>query len=107
MKLPPHVPFLRNQALLVSKAVRDAMEDLHADPDNGLTDPVMAQLNPIVRNAVYSTLHALAFANEKDELGAKVFLRYLDKSIPDYWEQPSSWRTTSTHGTSTPNDLSG
>ena len=47
------------EAALVAAYIRYAIEDLHASQP-GLTDDVMAKLNPLIRRAVYEVLEVLA-----------------------------------------------
>ncbi len=74
----------RARALIISMAVRNALEEIHVGSDPGsLTDAQMAQINPIVRNAVVTALHA--FANPS--LSARRWLSF-NTMVPDYWEAP-------------------
>ena len=46
----------REMAMILAMVVRNAMEDFHCQH---LTDEQMRELNPIVRNAIYTGLQAL------------------------------------------------
>jgi hypothetical protein len=59
------------------------MENFHA---NNLTDHQMRQLNPLIRNAVYTALYALAHIDELPAIRAYVLFNL--QMIPDYWEPP-------------------
>lgn len=48
---------MKDTAMVVAMSVRNAMEDFHCA---NLTDEQMRELNPIVRNAIYTALHAWA-----------------------------------------------
>jgi hypothetical protein len=70
-------------ASYVAIVVRNAMEDFH---HLHLSDQQMKELNPIIRNAVYTALYARE-AYEKSEKAPR-FIRYHLAHIPDYWEAP-------------------
>ena len=46
----------------------------------------MKQLNPIIRNAVCTALHA--FQNYEDSLQSTQFVDFNVRMIPKYWEKP-------------------
>ena len=64
-------------------AVRNAMEDFHV---KHLTDAQMKDLNPTIRNAVYTALYA--FDNYEDSATAKQYVDFTWRMIPEYWEDP-------------------
>ena len=70
-------------ATYIAMAVRNAMEDFHCEH---LTDEQMMQLNPIVRNAICTALHAFNHY-ERDEQ-AQEFVDFQFRMIPRYWEVP-------------------
>lgn len=74
---------LKVQSKFIAIVIRNAMEDFHT---KNLTDDQMKELNPIIRNAVYTALYSLAFSEESER--AKQFIGYHLASIPDYWEEP-------------------
>lgn len=67
----------------IAMVIRNAMEDFHCQH---LTDDQMKQLNPIIRNAVCTALHA--FNNYEKADAAARFVDYHFRMIPEYWEQP-------------------
>ena len=69
-------------AMLMAHAVRNAMEDFHC---KNLTDKQMAELNPIIRNSIFTTLVAL---NNQNYITPKQYLQWHLSAIPDYWEDP-------------------
>lgn len=77
------------RATILAMCVRNALEGtLHGGElgDLSLTDRQMAILNPVVRNAVATGLHA-----ERHYLtqpAARSYLNFQAKLVPDYWERP-------------------
>jgi hypothetical protein len=63
--------------------IRNALEAFHCEH---LSDDQMAELNPIIRDAVYSALWALK--HSQDRRGARIFLDLTQQMIPRYWERP-------------------
>jgi len=59
------------------------MEDFHVAH---LSDAQMRELNPIIRNAIYTALYAMQFA-ESDPAAAS-FVGFALRLIPKYWEEP-------------------
>ena len=74
---------LQGLACMMAMAVRNAMEDFHCDH---LTDDQMKQLNPIIRNVLYTALHSHFHYSESD--AAKAYFDYNVRMIPNYWESP-------------------
>ncbi|MBK8050129.1 MAG: hypothetical protein IPK16_25315 [Anaerolineales bacterium] len=70
-------------ALYLAKAVRDAMEDVHA---RYIPDAEMPALNRAVRNALCTALYAGRVA-DRDPV-ADQYMLYVVRSIPPYWEPP-------------------
>jgi hypothetical protein len=66
--------------MLIAKIVRDALEDFHVAH---LSDAQMRELNPIVRNAIATALHAIA---HDDDPRVRIYLSLC--RVPDYWEPP-------------------
>jgi len=62
-------------AKLLAISVRNSMEDFHS---KYLSDAQMKELNPIIRNAIYT---ALVRINENME-----YIEFYEQYIPDYWE---------------------
>lgn len=73
---------LQYSAKCIAMVVRNAMEDFHV---KYLSDAQMAEPNPIIRNGIYTTLHAM---EHSDDAGAKEFMDFTRKMIPSYWEPP-------------------
>lgn len=76
-------PGLQRFALYIAMVVRNALEDFHCAY---LSDSQMAELNPIVRDAVYSALWAAKYADSRE--GANEFVSFSRQMIPSYWESP-------------------
>lgn len=74
---------LKMTALYVAMAVRNALEDFHC---KHLSDEQMKELNPLIRNAIYSALYA--HTHFEDSPAARRFVQYHLDSIPPYWEMP-------------------
>ncbi len=74
----------QHQAKLIAAIVRSELENLHAA--GGITDAAMRDLNPVVRNSVYTFFHCL-LAAQKGDPKAKAFLEMVNRLIPDYWEE--------------------
>ena len=70
-------------AMLLAMVVRNAMEDFHAEH---LTDEQMKDLNPIIRNAIYTGLQAPEHYGSSE--GARSFVNFQKMLIPKYWEPP-------------------
>lgn len=74
---------LKYQSKYISIVIRNAIEDFHV---RHLTDAQMKELNPLIRNAVYTALYTIQYFEKSDK--AKVFLNHQASMIPDYWEEP-------------------
>ena len=74
---------LKAQSKYCAIVVRNAMEDFHS---KNLTDEQMKELNPIIRNAIYTALFTFEFY--KDSETAKKYMDYHCSMIPEYWEDP-------------------
>lgn len=70
-------------AMFISMVIRNAIEDFHA---RHLSDAQMSELNRIIRNAVFTALHAVGQARRSE--GARAFVQFHRACIPDYWEKP-------------------
>ncbi len=73
---------LQYAAKFIAMVVRNAMEDFHV---HHLSDAQMAELNPLIRNGIYTALHAM---EHQDDAGANGFIEFTRKMIPTYWEPP-------------------
>ena len=71
-------------AMYLAMAVRNAMEDFHV---KHLSNSQMKELNPIIRNAICTALHAYD-EYEKSPV-ARQFLDFTLRMIPEYWEKPA------------------
>jgi len=71
----------QRRAMYLAIVVRNAMEDFHVAH---LSDAQVRELNPIIRNAIYTGLKAL----EANDRRAQLFLAFNAATIPDYWEAP-------------------
>lgn len=65
-------------------AIRNEMEDFHC---KYLSDEQMKELNPIIRNAVFTALYASD--HYEDEMWCKKFVDFQYRLIPGYWEKPT------------------
>ena len=63
--------------------VRNAMDDFHF---RHLSDAQMQELNPIIRDAICTAVHAMG--NRRQSRTAGEFVRMTLRMIPDYWEEP-------------------
>jgi hypothetical protein len=70
-------------AMYIAMVVRNAMEDCYVEH---LSDSQMRELNPIIRNAIYTALHASEIYGSS--LAAKRFVDLTMRMIPSYWENP-------------------
>ena len=73
----------QQMAMFLTMVVRNAMEDFH---HKHLSDEQMKELNPIIRNAICTGLHAIRYYDKSE--GARAFVDFHTISIPKYWEQP-------------------
>jgi hypothetical protein len=80
---------LATLAKVIAMEVRNSMEDFHA---KHLTDEQMKELNPIIRNAIYSALVLLKFAGDENEVtknqNAIAGISRSLMMIPKYGEEP-------------------
>ena len=74
---------MRNYAKYIATVVRNAMEDFHC---KHLSDAQMEELNPVIRNAVYTAIYA--FESRKESRISETFVDFHLMSIPKYWEEP-------------------
>jgi len=70
-------------AKYIAMVIRNAMEDFHCEH---LSDEQMKQLNPIIRNAVCTALHAFERYERSDR--DRQFVDFQFMLIPKYWESP-------------------
>jgi transcription termination factor NusB len=74
---------LKYQSKYISIVIRNAMEDFHS---KHLTDAQMKELNPLIRNAVYTALYSMQYS--QDSLKIREFVSSQVEMIPKYWEEP-------------------
>jgi hypothetical protein len=82
--VPPVMLWDLLKAKAIAMDIRNALEDFHAA--GNLSDAQMKELNPIIRNSVLSTLHAIRYS----ERGPAAF--HVESSlrfVPEYWEEPA------------------
>jgi hypothetical protein len=70
-------------AMYLASVVRNSMEDFHC---RHLSDEQMKELNPIIRDAIYTALYA--HENYSRSIAAQNFVEFNIRLIPDYWEAP-------------------
>ena len=75
--------WLKAESKLIAIVVRNAMEDFHT---KHLTDEQMQELNPIIRNAIFTALYAKETFRTSQR--SEEFMRYHISMIPKYWEEP-------------------
>ena len=68
----------------IAMVVRNAMEAFHRVH---LSDAQMRELNPTIRNAIFTALHALGWEDRSES--ARRHIEYHLRSIPSYWEPPA------------------
>lgn len=74
---------LKWYSMYIAMVVRNEIEDFHC---RYLSDEQMKELNPIIRNAIYTAI--FAFDNYDKEIIAHSFVDFNMSMIPDYWEKP-------------------
>src|SRR5206468_10541045 len=70
-------------AMYIAMVVRNALEDFHC---RHLSDEQMKELNPLIRNAICTALHAVKRYDVSP--GARSFVDFHTRMIPKYWERP-------------------
>jgi hypothetical protein len=70
-------------AMYIAMVVRNRIENFHAQY---LSDQQMKELNPLIRNAICTALYASENYDRSE--GAKAFVDFNVKMIPNYWEEP-------------------
>ncbi len=70
-------------AKYVAMVVRMAMDDFHV---KHLSDEQMKELNPVMRNAIFTALYACQTSGNSPQ--SKYFVDYHRAMIPRYWEEP-------------------
>ena len=80
---PGELSPLQEMDMYIAQVVRNEMEDFHVEH---LSDAQMRELNPIIRNAVYTALYAAEQAAQGSK-GAGIWMHFHSR-WPDYWEPP-------------------
>ncbi|MCK4423058.1 MAG: hypothetical protein KAV18_03205 [Candidatus Omnitrophica bacterium] len=75
--------YTKEMSKAVSIFVRNNMEDFHY---KYLSDKQMKELNPLIRNAICTALHA--FNRMGRSKVAHDYIHSQIRMIPDYWEEP-------------------
>lgn len=92
----------KRRAMFIAMFIRNEMENFHADH---LSDAQMAELNPLIRNAVFTALHAWEHVGDvegivaaTEHFGSFAMLDWPEPHgrtvgyhlgmVPDYWEEP-------------------
>ena len=83
MSDPKIIQGMKDYAKYITIVVRNAMEDFHC---KHLSDEQMKELNPTIRNAIYTAIYAYETHKQSDL--SKQFVDYHFMSIPKYWEEP-------------------
>lgn len=81
MSGPPKEP--QEIAMFLAMVIRTHIEDFHC---KYLSDEQMSELNPIIRNSIYTGLQSLEQYDHSDS--AKIYVKTLKAFTPDYWETP-------------------
>ena len=69
--------------MIIAHGVRKSIEDFHVAY---LSDKQVKELNPLIREAIYNALFAIA--NYEQHPSLKNFIDFHIMSIPGYWEAP-------------------
>jgi hypothetical protein len=77
MNRPEPVPADQKLANYIAMVIRNAMEDFHCEH---LNDNQMKDLNPVIRNAICTALHA--FNNYEESEAAEKFMAFNMNSAP-------------------------
>ena len=70
-------------AKYIAMVVRNSMEDFHC---KHLTDEQMKELNPIIRNAIYTAIYGFMTSSRSDK--SRRYVEHVFGMIPPYWEAP-------------------
>lgn len=74
---------MRLQTRFIAVVFRNAMEDFHCEH---LSDAQMKELNPFIRNAIYTALYSMHYSVLSEKIAA--FVKCQTEMIPAYWETP-------------------
>lgn len=74
---------MKELAKFIAMVVRNNMEDFHI---GHLSDKQMKELNPLIRNGIYTALYIMFIAKRTEHL--RQIIQWTKLMIPDYWEEP-------------------
>ena len=69
--------------MCIALMVRYELEGFHVAH---LSDEQMAELNPLIRNAIFTGLYA--FMTAEDDEASQKYIDFYKGGVPRYWEQP-------------------
>ena len=70
--------------MIIATAVRNALEEIHGGGTHDLlSDEQMSRINPLIRNAVATALHAMTFPSP----ASRLYLRMV-RAVPSFWDPP-------------------
>jgi hypothetical protein len=82
---PPLDPLLAANASRLALAIRNALETIHGEGiEHSLTDEQMRRVNPIIRDALATVLHAMSNPSR----ASRLYLEFIE-DVPAYWEPPA------------------
>lgn len=70
-------------AMYLSMVVRNHLEDFHV---KHLSDKQMKELNPLIRNSIFTALYALEWSHCLPQ--CQLYVDFHRRTIPSYWEMP-------------------
>jgi hypothetical protein len=74
---------LKLQSKYIAMLIRNHMENFHC---KHLSDEQMKELNPLIRDSIYTGLYALMIAESSEK--ARELIDFTVLMIPKYWEEP-------------------
>jgi hypothetical protein len=74
---------MQTYARYIAMVVRNTMEDFHC---KHLSDEQMKELNPLIRNAIYTAIYGFMTAERSAK--SKRYVEHMFRMIPPYWEEP-------------------
>lgn len=74
---------IKNKSKYIAMVIRNAIEDFHC---KHLSDAQMKELNPLIRNAIYTALYTMHYYMDSDRI--REFVNFQVEMIPRYWEEP-------------------
>jgi len=76
---------IQKRTMITAMIIRNEIEDFHV---KHLTDKQMAELNPLIRQAIFNAFTLLDKAEKNEDDGYMVKANDLVRMTPDYWEVP-------------------